>query len=31
MNRSKNDGFTPTEVPDDAWNTASPAGRASAA
>jgi single-strand DNA-binding protein len=32
MNRSKtNDGFIPTEVPDDAWNTASPAGQASAA
>ena len=25
MNRSKGDGFTPTEVPDDAWNTASAA------
>jgi single-strand DNA-binding protein len=31
MTRSKtNDGFTPTEVPDDAWNTATPAPRTAA-
>jgi single-strand DNA-binding protein len=31
MNRSKaGDGFTPAEVPDDAWNTATPAPRTAA-
>ena len=31
MNRSKaGDGFTPAEVPDDAWNTAAPAPRTAA-
>jgi single-strand DNA-binding protein len=31
MSRTRADGFTPAEVPDDAWSMATPAGSASAA